>query len=82
MKQIIPAGEFKAKCLHLMDEVQQHHRSIIITKYGKPIAKLVPFTQRNDAKAKDLFGYMKNTVTILGDIVSPIDETWDVEQDD
>ena len=38
----IPAGEFKAKCLKLMDEVQQLHHAIVITKYGKPVAMLVP----------------------------------------
>ena len=38
----IPAGEFKAKCLKLLDEVQQKHREIIITKRGKPVARLLP----------------------------------------
>ncbi len=38
----IPAGEFKAKCLKLMDEVQQTGQEVIITKRGKPVARLVP----------------------------------------
>jgi prevent-host-death family protein len=68
----ISAAEFKAKCLKLMDEVAKTHESITITKRGKPIAKLVPV----ESETRSLFGYMKGTVTILGDIVSPINEKW------
>lgn len=70
----IPAGEFKAKCLKLMDEVQQTGEEVIITKRGKPVAKLVPA-----AKEKPfLFGSMKGSVRITGDIVGPIlDEDWE-----
>jgi prevent-host-death family protein len=70
----IKAGEFKAKCLELMDWVAAGHEEIIITKRGKPVAKLVPVS---DKPRKDLFGYMKGTVEILGDIVSPIDVEWE-----
>ena len=80
MKQTISAGEFKAKCLKLMDQVQQQHQSIIITKHGKPVAELIPFENKKLQKPKDLFGCMKGSVTILGDIISPIDEVWDAEQ--
>ncbi len=38
----IPAGEFKAKCLKLMDQVRESGKEIVITKRGKPVAKLVP----------------------------------------
>lgn len=40
----IGAGEFKAKCLKLMDLTEQKHETIIITKRGIPVAKLVPYT--------------------------------------
>jgi len=69
----IPAGEFKAKCLRLMDVVQKTKASIIITKYGKPVAKLVPV----EDEPSDFFGCMKGTVRIVGDIVSPIDVEWE-----
>jgi prevent-host-death family protein len=42
----IPAGEFKAKCLKLMDQVARSGVPIVITKHGKPVAKLVPPRQR------------------------------------
>lgn len=72
----IPAGEFKAKCLALMDEVQARHKEIVITKRGKPVAKLVPC----DSTPPSLFGYMRGTIEIVGDIVSPIDVKWNAQQ--
>ena len=41
--ETIKASEFKAKCLQLMDKVNQSGQEIIITKNGKPVSKLVPF---------------------------------------
>lgn len=70
------AGEFKAKCLKLMDLAEQKHETIIITKRGTPVAKLVPYEE----KLIHLFGFMKGSVTIQGDIIEPLDETWDAEK--
>ncbi len=66
----VTAAEFKAKCLRLMDEVASQRTSLVITKRGKPIAKLVPAEE----KPIDPFGCMAETAKILGDIISPIDE--------
>jgi prevent-host-death family protein len=66
----IPAAEFKTNCLRLMDEVANRRLPIVITKRGKPVAKLVPI----DQKPIDLFGYMAGTIEIRGDIISPIDD--------
>jgi prevent-host-death family protein len=72
----IPAGRFKAQCLKLMDEVRDHHREIVITKRGKPVAKLVPV----EDKRPDIFGYAKGSLVILGDIVGPTGEIWDADR--
>ncbi|HEU5232706.1 MAG TPA: type II toxin-antitoxin system Phd/YefM family antitoxin [Terriglobales bacterium] len=71
----IPAGEFKSKCLQLMDKVQRTRRPITITKRGKPVAKLVPVEQEQD----EWFGRLRGEMKIVGDIVSPIDppEAWE-----
>jgi prevent-host-death family protein len=61
------AGEFKVHCLKVMDEVQSRRESVLITKRGKPVAKLVPVDNAKD----DIFGFLKGKVTILGDVVSP-----------
>ncbi len=70
----IKAGEFKAKCLELMDRVAEGHEEIIITKRGKPVAKLVPIESK---PVRDAFGWMKGTAVLLGDIISPIDVEWE-----
>ena len=75
MKQTIAAGEFKAKCLALLDEVQQKRGEIVITKRGKPVAKLVPV----ETGHRSIFGRMKGTMEITGDIISPSDEVWEAE---
>jgi prevent-host-death family protein len=66
MKQI-PAGVFKAKCLAIMDEVQANREPVLITKRGKPVAKLVPV---ND-QPKSIFGFYQGKGEILGDVVAP-----------
>jgi prevent-host-death family protein len=68
----IPAAVFKAECLKLMDEVARTGQPVVITKHGKPVAQLVPVA----AEPRSMFGYMKNTVTIKGDIVAPTDDAW------
>ena len=78
MKQeTIAAGKFKATCLGLLDEVQRERKEIVITKRGKPVARIVPVEAE---KIPNLFGRMKGSVEILGDIVSPIGEIWDAER--
>lgn len=73
----IGAGQFKAQCLQLMDQVQQSRQEIVITKHGKPVAKLVPV---EESAAQSVFGYLQGTVEIVGDIVSSLEEDWEVEQ--
>ena len=69
----IKASEFKAKCLKLMDEVAETGEPLLITKSGKPIARLVPL----EARPKSLWGAHKGLIEIKGDIVSPIDVDWE-----
>ena len=66
------ASEFKAKCLRLMDEVAECGEEIVITKNGRPVAKLAPYRR----KPKMPFGRNRENIRILGDIVSPIPEEW------
>ena len=71
------ASEFKAKCLGLMDEVAENGGEIVITKNGKPVAKLTAYHER----PKSLFGIDKGRLKILGDIISPIEVEWEAEVD-
>ena len=66
----MPAGEFKARCLRVMEEVRKFRTPVVITKKGKPVAKLVPV----DEGGIDLFGRMAGSIKICGDIISPIED--------
>ena len=72
MEVTIGAGDFKAKCLQLLDEVATQREALIITKRGKPVARLVPMPP-----ATPLFGALAGSVLRDVDIVSPIDADWD-----
>jgi antitoxin (DNA-binding transcriptional repressor) of toxin-antitoxin stability system len=63
------AGVFKANCLAVMDEVQSKRVTVVITKHGKPVAKLVPINIGKDKD--DIFGFLAGKGKITGDIVSP-----------
>jgi prevent-host-death family protein len=63
----IAAGSFKVHCLAIMDEVQSKRQAVLITKRGKPVAKLVPVENAKD----DIFGFYKGKIKINGDVVSP-----------
>ena len=66
----VAAGEFKAKCLSLLDDVALTGRELIVTKRGKPVAKLVPVTKTEGAS-------LLASIVWEGDILSPIAEDWD-----
>jgi prevent-host-death family protein len=76
MKQQIAAGEFKARCLRLLDEVQRSRKEILITKRGRPVARLLPA----DTEAPALLGRMKDSIEIRGDLIAPTGETWNADK--
>ncbi len=71
----LPAGEFKARCLSVMEEVRKNREPVLITKRGKPVAKLVPA----DKAREELIGRLEGIVSITGDIESPIEavDAWE-----
>jgi prevent-host-death family protein len=74
MKRKIAADVFKAQCLGLIDEVQQQRKELVITKRGRPVARLIPV----DDERPLIFGRMKGTGHILGDIFST-GESWEAD---
>lgn len=70
--------EFKSKCIEVMEQVKEDHEEVIITQDGSPVVKVVPF-EDEDEEQVSLFGYMKGSVKIIGNILDPIDEKWDAE---
>jgi prevent-host-death family protein len=61
------AGAFKTNCLAVMDEVQAKHETVVITKHGKPVAKLVPVITDTD----EIYNFLVGKGAVTGDVVSP-----------
>ncbi|MFN2604410.1 MAG: type II toxin-antitoxin system Phd/YefM family antitoxin [Gemmatimonadaceae bacterium] len=74
----IPAGEFKAKCLDLLDKVKERREEYVITKRGVPFAKLAPVEPRRG----DFVGWMRGTVIDSSGLLEPNDEPWGESESD
>lgn len=61
------AGSFKARCLAIMDDVKATRETVVITKHGKPVAKLVPIESGHD----EIYNFLAGKGSVIGDIVSP-----------
>lgn len=68
----IKASEFKAKCLKLMDEVNETGEIVTITKNGRTVAQLFPAPERR----RSIVGLHKGRGRVLGDIVGPFHDEW------
>ena len=68
--RVVPAGEFKAKCLALFDEVETRGRSFVVTKRGRPVARVVPLST---GKRSSLLGSLLRD----DDLLEPVDANWE-----
>ena len=69
----IPASTFKAKCLALLDRVAETGEPLVVTKRGRPVARVVPMPSAQS-------GSLRGSVTVRGDIVAPILDSWDLDR--
>ena len=75
----ISAAEFRANCFKIRDQVKITHKEVVITKRGKPIAKLVHFARQDE---KDpLLGSMEGLVETIGDLTKPVidSDVWELD---
>ena len=79
--QEISISEFKAKCLAVLERVRSTKKPIRVTRFGKPVAEVVPPTSVEERSS--WIGSMKNSMRITGDIVSPAtdEDEWEVLRD-
>jgi prevent-host-death family protein len=77
----VAISKFKAKCLALLEQVRLTKKPIRVTRFGKPIADVVP--PASVVGRSDWIGSMKDSIRIVGDIVSPANEDseWEVLRD-
>ena len=73
----VAISEFKAKCLALLERVRQTKKPLRITRFGKPVAEVVPPSP--DTEQNNWIGSMKDSMQILGDIVAPVVDEADIQ---
>jgi prevent-host-death family protein len=73
----VAISEFKAKCLALLERVRRTKKPIRITRFGKPVAEVVPPSP--ETGQGEWIGSMKDTMQILGDIVAPVVDEADIK---
>ena len=80
MKEV-DISEFRAKCLAILEEVRKTGQPIRVTRHGKPLAEVVPFSPVPNRA--NWIGSMKGKMEIIGDIVSPAndEDEWEVLRD-
>lgn len=76
MSNKITISEFKSHCLEILSKLSTTSAPLIITKRNKPIAVVNSFKQEK----KSLFGLLQNKAEINGDIISSLNEEWEVEK--
>ena len=79
MKEVA-ISEFKAKCLGILEQVRKTRRPIRITRFGEPVAEVVPPTPKKSPA--NWLGCMEGTIRIVGDIVGPIssEDDWEASR--
>ncbi len=70
----ISAAHFKAKCLALMDKVQSSQETLVVTKHGKPVVKIVPYRENESENP------LKDSIVFEKDLVGPLDVEWESNQ--
>ncbi len=71
----VPAGEFKAKCLALLDQVETRGHSFVVTKRGRAVAQVVPLSSNAPRS-------LRGSVLFEDDLLSPIDVEWEAMSTD
>ena len=72
MTKTMNASECKAKFFRVLDEVASTRERVVVTKNGRPIAQIVPFT---------IIGALKGSVTFMGNLDEPLDVEWEALKD-
>jgi prevent-host-death family protein len=75
--ETVAISEFKARCLAILARVQKTGRPVLVTRFGKPVAEVIPPSA--SVRPKRWLGAMEGTARIVGDIISPASDESDWE---
>jgi prevent-host-death family protein len=73
----VSASDLKNAWHEYLDQVDQARQEVVVTRYGRPVAKLVPY--EGEGRGGRIFGCLAGSVTIHGDIVAPLGEAWEAD---
>lgn len=76
-KNTVSTSELKARCAEIVGRVARTRAPVILTKRGRPVARILPVEEGEGA---DLFGCIKGSIVICGDIVAPLDVEWEAAE--
>ena len=72
MTRTVPLAEFEENCAELVEAVEKNRDTVLVEVDGRVVAELVPHLRTLEE--------MRGSVTILGDIVAPLDEPWEANE--
>jgi prevent-host-death family protein len=73
----VTATELKVRCAEVLERVIVEHRTVTVTRRGKPVARIMPIA---DEPAGSLVGYARGGVTVTGDLLAPLDVEWEAAE--
>ena len=76
MDKSVTATELKARCSEVVDRVAKKRETVVITRHGRPVAKLVPIDEKRDS----LFGFARGCVKVSGNLIEPLDVAWEAAE--
>ena len=73
----VTATELKVRCAEVLERVTVEHRTVTVTKRGRPVARIVPIAAE---PAKSLMGYARGGIKVTGDLLAPLDVEWEAAE--
>ena len=72
----VSTSQLKARCSEIVERVAQRREAIVVTRRGRPVARLVPIEDERET----LFGFARGVITVQGDLLEPIDVAWEASE--
>jgi len=73
----VSASDLKNAWHAYLERVSEAGEEVVVTRYGKPVAKLVPYLDPGEGGG--VFGHLEGTLTMHGDLTAPTGEEWDAD---